>query len=57
MNQADSQATTDLPVAPTEAELDAMWLAARRAEQDEIDRKRYERFRRSVMTAMSGEAA
>jgi hypothetical protein len=47
MAKLDSTNTTDLP-APTIAEMDAMWLAARRAEQDEADRRSYERFRRTV---------
>jgi hypothetical protein len=49
----DSHDTTD-PSAPTTSEMDAMWLALRRAEEDAADRRSYERFRRSVNVTVYG---
>lgn len=47
MAQADSSITTDLPVAPTASELEAMWQ----------DLRDYERFRRSVNSVFAEKAA
>jgi hypothetical protein len=34
--------------------MEAMWLAARRADEDEAERRSYERFRRSVNRTLYG---
>jgi hypothetical protein len=56
MPEFDSTNTTD-PSAPSSDEMEAMWLAARRADEDEAHRRSVERIRRSVHAAIYGEAA
>ncbi|HEV8606094.1 MAG TPA: hypothetical protein VGQ99_12045 [Tepidisphaeraceae bacterium] len=56
MAKLDSTNTT-IPSAPTSDEMEAMWLAARRADEDEAHRRSVERIRRSVHAAIYGEAA
>ena len=52
----DFHDTTD-PSAPTSAQMEAMWLAARRAEQDEADRRSIALHRRVAAAVVYGRAA
>jgi hypothetical protein len=55
MSQVDSIPTTD-PSAPTTSELDAMWLAQRRLDEEEADRRALALTRR-IAASIYGEAA